>query len=87
VMPKGGELQVRIRKESGNLLIGITDQGPVISDDMIEKLGQPFYSTKEKGTGLGLMVSFKIIELHGGKINISSEIDKGATFEVQLPAL
>jgi two-component system sporulation sensor kinase A len=87
VMPKGGEVEVNIRKDSGKLLIAITDQGPGIAQDLIGKLGEPFYSTKEKGTGLGLMVSFKIIEIHGGKINISSELNRGTTFEVELPAL
>ncbi|UUZ87055.1 hypothetical protein LJK88_39070 [Paenibacillus sp. P26] len=48
-------------------------------------MGEPFYTTKEKGTGLGLMVTFKIIESHGGRMNIFSEVGKGTTVEVMLP--
>lgn len=85
VMPTGGEATVSLRKEAGYAVIGITDQGCGIPGDMIAKIGQPFYSTKEKGTGLGLMVSFKIVENHGGKILVDSEVGKGTTFEVLLP--
>uniref|UniRef100_C5D7G3 histidine kinase n=1 Tax=Geobacillus sp. (strain WCH70) TaxID=471223 RepID=C5D7G3_GEOSW len=86
VMPKGGEVTVRInRLDDSHIRISITDQGCGIPQDKIKKLGQPFYTTKERGTGLGLMVSYKIIEEHQGKIDVESEVDVGTTFHITLP--
>nr|WP_152526510.1 ATP-binding protein [Peribacillus psychrosaccharolyticus] len=51
----------------------------------MKKLGEPFYTTKERGTGLGLMVSYKIIEEHSGMIKVESEIGKGSSFHIRLP--
>lgn len=86
VMPKGGDITVRIRQIDGNhIRISITDQGCGIPHDKIKKLGEPFYTTKERGTGLGLMVSYKIIEEHQGKIDVESEVGVGTTFHITLP--
>jgi len=52
---------------------------------LIGRLGEPFYTTKEKGTGLGLMVCYKIIEEHGGRINIKSEMNQGTTVDIIFP--
>lgn len=81
-----GNLKIETRKlDSGEVLIRFEDKGKGIPKEQLEKMGQPFYTTKEKGTGLGLMVSFKIIESHNGKIVFSSELDKGTTVEITLP--
>nr|WP_251030203.1 ATP-binding protein [Bacillus sp. ISL-35] len=86
VMPKGGFVYVEISKAPGNKIhISIKDEGEGIPADKIEKLGEPFYTTKERGTGLGLMVSFKIIEEHGGTIEVESEPGHGTTFHLYLP--
>ena len=61
------------------------DQGSGIPEDRIPTLGEPFYTTKEKGTGLGLMTSYKIIESHDGELRISSKINEGTMVEVILP--
>jgi two-component system sporulation sensor kinase A len=53
----------------------------------VKKLGEPFYSNKEKGTGLGLMSSYKIIHEHKGEICIESRINSGTTVEVKLPLI
>ncbi|WP_338786040.1 PAS domain S-box protein [Metabacillus sp. FJAT-53654] len=85
-MPKGGEITVYLKQTDPNALsIVIQDQGIGIPADLIPKLGEPFFTTKEEGTGLGLMVCYKIIENHGGAINISSEPNKGTSVEVSLP--
>jgi two-component system, sporulation sensor kinase E len=86
VMPKGGNVHVRIQKADHHYIrISITDQGCGIPQDKIKKLGEPFYTTKERGTGLGLMVSYKIIEEHQGKIDVESEVGVGTTFHITLP--
>nr|WP_275296758.1 PAS domain S-box protein [Bacillus sp. REN10] len=85
-MPNGGNLLVKT-KRLGNeyVCIEVIDEGIGISPDRIPRLGEPFYSNKEKGTGLGLMVSFKIIEHHKGKILFESEEEKGTKVLVCLP--
>jgi two-component system, sporulation sensor kinase E len=86
VMPKGGDITVRIWQiDRNHIRISITDQGCGIPQDKIKKLGEPFYTTKERGTGLGLMVSYKIIEEHQGKIDVESEVGVGTTFYITLP--
>ncbi|MGG1397370.1 ATP-binding protein [Bacillus salipaludis] len=87
-MPTGGQIDVKVkRKEDGKISIQIIDQGVGIPEDRIPTLGEPFYTTKEKGTGLGLMTCYKIIENHNGEIKITSVIDEGTTVEVTLPTI
>ena len=87
-MPNGGIIEVKVKeKENDKVSIFIADQGMGIPEYRIPKLGEPFYTTKEKGTGLGLMTSYKIIENHNGEINISSKINEGTTVEVILPTI
>ncbi|WP_025026978.1 ATP-binding protein [Caldalkalibacillus mannanilyticus] len=84
-MTNGGLFLIETVKEKEFMMIRFIDHGKGISADLIQKIGEPFYTTKERGTGLGLMVSYKIIESHGGSIRIQSEVGKGTTFEVLLP--
>ncbi|MBT2636795.1 ATP-binding protein [Bacillus sp. ISL-39] len=84
-MAKGGEILVAISKDTGLASIQVIDQGSGIPEDRLTKLGEPFYSTKEKGTGLGLMICQKIIKNHGGKIDFSSIVDEGTTVTITLP--
>lgn len=86
VMPKGGNIYVKIRKNTDQTIkISIQDEGTGIPKEKIKKLGEPFYTTKERGTGLGLMVSFKIIEEHNGKVEVQSKVGYGTTFYITLP--
>ena len=85
-MPNGGVIKIQILQyNSDSIICRFIDQGMGISEERMKKIGEPFYSTKEKGTGLGLMVSQKIIQEHGGRINIESIVNKGSTVEVILP--
>ncbi len=84
-MADGGELKVRVWQESEAVHVSVTDQGVGISEDMLPKLGEPFYTTKEKGTGLGLMVSYQIIEEHGGTLAFASRPGAGTTVTIRLP--
>ncbi|MNC65971.1 Sporulation kinase E [compost metagenome] len=69
----------------GRVNVGFEDQGKGIPAERLQKLGEPFYTTKEKGTGLGLMVSFRIIQEHGGTVDVQSEVGVGTIFDVTLP--
>lgn len=73
------------RKGDKEVLIRIMDEGGGISDELKSRLGEPYYSTREKGTGIGLMVSFKIINEHKGTIQYKQEEGAGTTVEVTLP--
>ncbi|MBM7704269.1 PAS domain-containing sensor histidine kinase [Metabacillus iocasae] len=84
-MGTGGDIHIHAKKTENGVVIQFVDQGTGISPERLTRLGEPFYSTKEKGTGLGLMVSFKIIESHHGEINIKSELNKGTTVELFFP--
>lgn len=85
-MPDGGDLFVRSFILEQNVQISIQDTGVGIPEEKLKKIGEPFFTTKENGNGLGLMVSFKIIESHNGKVFIESEQNKGTTFNILLPA-
>ncbi|MCM3573902.1 PAS domain S-box protein [Mesobacillus subterraneus] len=85
-MPDGGDLKVRTEIQDDNVVISIKDTGVGIPPETLKKIGEPFYTTKKNGNGLGLMVSFKIIESHNGKVYIESEQNKGTTFKIMLPA-
>ncbi|WP_051291400.1 PAS domain S-box protein [Fictibacillus gelatini] len=84
-MPDGGNVYINVKQADNELVISFKDEGCGIPPNRLKTLGEPFYTTKEKGTGLGLMICFKIIENHGGKIHISSEIGKGSIFSIHLP--
>lgn len=85
-MPSGGDLFVKAEVRNNNIEISIQDTGVGIPPETLKKIGEPFYTTKKNGNGLGLMVSFKIIESHNGKVYIESEQNKGTTFKILLPA-
>ncbi|MCQ6276822.1 PAS domain-containing protein [Bacillus sp. V3B] len=84
-MPNGGDLRVFTKIHEDQVEISFQDTGIGIPEEKLKKIGEPFYTTKENGNGLGLMVSFKIIESHKGNIYIESEVDKGTTFNIILP--
>lgn len=84
-MPEGGELTVTTLLSEQGVVVRVQDEGEGISDELISRIGQPFFTTKDKGTGLGLMVCNTIMENHGGRLTIRSVPGKGTTVEVELP--
>ena len=86
-MPNGGTIDLKVKKDKAKgVHIQIADQGVGIPKERIPTLGEPFYTTKEKGTGLGLMTCYKIIENHKGQLQIESEVNKGTTVQIFLPS-
>jgi two-component system sporulation sensor kinase B len=85
-MPEGGRLWADcISTNDGYIEISIKDEGVGMTKEEIDRLGTPFYSLKESGTGLGMMASFQIIRSFNGKIQITSEKGTGTKFEILLP--
>lgn len=84
-MPEGGKIRINVKKELDFIYLFIEDEGTGIPAELIERIGQPFFTTKEQGTGLGLMVSMKIIENHGGAVSIQSQENKGTTVKILMP--
>ncbi|ADC50248.1 PAS two-component sensor histidine kinase [Alkalihalophilus pseudofirmus OF4] len=76
---------IHIKKQDDSIIVRIADNGQGISEERIKKLGEPFYSEKEKGTGLGLTVSFKIVEAHNGTIKYDSKVGTGTTVTMTFP--
>lgn len=85
-MPFGGQLSISYQGTAELMHLRFNDTGTGMTEEVRERIFEPFYTTKGmQGTGLGLAVSYGIIERHGGHINVESEIDKGTTFEIDLP--
>lgn len=84
-MPEGGRLLVTLNSQPGDVAITFTDTGCGIAPEALEQIFEPYYSTKETGIGLGLPLTKKLIEDHGGKLTVTSEIGLGTTFIVTLP--
>ena len=82
---KGGKLHIHLSSFPDKVQIDISDQGVGMSQEQMNRLGQPYFTTKEKGTGLGLMVSYSIIKGMSGTIEVSSEVGKGTCFRINLP--
>jgi hypothetical protein len=84
-MPKGGRVTIKITRKGDNALISIEDTGVGIPEENLKRLFQPLFTTKAKGQGLGLPVTKRIVEAHGGKINVKSKVGAGTTFTIELP--
>jgi len=82
---KEGEATEEIRRRE--VTVEVTDQGAGIAPDVLGKIFDPFFTTKSVGTGLGLSISLKIVDQHGGRIDVKSEAGNGAVFTVHLPAV
>ncbi len=88
-MPGGGILNVTTRGDEGEVVIVVADDGCGILPENLDRVFDPFFTTKPvgQGTGLGLSVSYGIIEQHGGSIEVESEYGAGSTFTIRLPAV
>ncbi|MBN1226023.1 MAG: GHKL domain-containing protein, partial [Deltaproteobacteria bacterium] len=84
-MKNGGDITITIKEENKNYHIHIRDTGEGISKKNINKIFNPFFTTKDKGSGLGLPIVKKILEGHNGTIDIKSEVGKGTSVFITLP--
>ena len=83
--PTGGSVTIGISSDDTGHTIRFSDTGPGIAADALERIFEPFFTTKPDGTGLGLAVTRKIIEAHGGALTVESEAGQGTTVVVRLP--
>jgi signal transduction histidine kinase len=84
-MPGGGVVRVRTSAVDGAVEVQVGDTGRGIPPDDLTRIFEPFYSTKERGTGLGLAFVQQVVREHGGTIVCESELDRGTTFTIKLP--
>jgi len=84
-MPNGGSLTVSSKTSGGYLQVVFSDTGIGMSEDVLDRLWTPFFTTKAKGMGLGLSICRRIVEAHNGRISVQSIEGKGTTFIVTLP--
>jgi signal transduction histidine kinase len=88
--PSGGRVEVSSAQQNGEVLVSVRDMGPGIAPEDYERIFEEFQQTEagqeqREGTGLGLALSKKLVELHGGRIWVESELGKGSTFTFTLP--
>lgn len=84
-MPNGGTLTIRSRVENNSIVIDFEDTGVGIDKENLSRIFDPFYTTKEHGTGLGLAVSYSIIKKLNGSLTVESDLNKGSKFMITLP--
>jgi len=87
-MPEGGSLKVSTRRAYARIIITVQDTGIGIEPEIMNRIFDPFFTTKEvgEGTGLGLAVTYSLVQQMGGTVEVESEIGKGSTFIISLPA-
>jgi len=86
-MPEGGTLRARTNIDGGGVVIEISDEGVGMSPEVQQRLFEPYFTTKEGGTGLGMAIVRHIVEAHGGEISIRSEAGRGTQVRVWLPVM
>lgn len=85
IMVDGGTIEITINENNKYVFVDIADEGPGIPESIIDKIYEPFFTTKKDGTGLGLMISKQILEKHQGSLVILDNEKGGCTFRIQLP--
>lgn len=84
-MARGGQLSVRLAHRNGEIAVSFSDTGEGMPPEVRERIFDPFFTTKADGSGLGLFISYSIVNAHGGRIEVESRRGEGTTFTVFLP--
>jgi signal transduction histidine kinase len=84
-MPNGGKLEVTLFDEGKSAMIQIEDQGGGISEDLRERIFDLYFTTKKGGSGIGLAMTYRILQLHHGSIDVQSELGRGSVFQLRIP--
>jgi hypothetical protein len=86
-MSAGGRLRVEVRRAGVECVIGVSDQGAGIPPEMRDQIFRLYFTTKPAGSGIGLAMTFRVVQLHNGTIDFASEPEKGTTFWLRLPLM
>lgn len=85
-MPEGGTIAITVKQKDTVIEASIKDSGPGIGEEVLGRIFEYYYTTKDKGMGLGLPISYMIVKDHGGDIKVTSAAGQGTTFTIVLPA-
>jgi len=86
-MPDGGTLSISVKASPAKVWVEVTDEGVGMTKEEVQRLGEPYFSNKIKGTGLGMMVTYSIVSQMNGQILVDSEKGKGTEFTLEFPNL
>ena len=84
-MTRGGTLTLQTGEGSDGVWVSVSDTGGGIPQELLNRIFEPFYTTKKKGSGLGLMIVQRIVRAHGGRIELESQVGRGTSFRIWLP--
>lgn len=84
-MPSGGTLSITARQTEAAAIVEVTDEGPGIPMDIRDKIFNLYFTTKKAGSGIGLAMSYRVLQLHHGSLDFDTELGKGTTFRMSLP--
>ncbi len=87
VMKNGGHLRLKVERAGDFIVAEVADDGPGIPVEVRDKVFQLYFTTKERGSGIGLALTYRAVQLHNGTVDFTSEIGRGTTFRLQFPAL
>lgn len=86
-MKNGGNLWLKVSREDNSVILNVSDDGPGIPPEARDKVFQLYFTTKQRGSGIGLAMTYRAVQLHNGTINFSTELGRGTAFQMQFPAL
>ena len=87
VMKNGGHLRLKVERSGETVVAEVADDGPGIPPEVRDKVFQLYFTTKERGSGIGLAMTYRAVQLHNGTVDFTSEMGRGTTFRLQFPAL
>ena len=85
-MKNGGNLWLRVSREQALVVLNVSDDGPGIPSEARDKVFQLYFTTKLRGSGIGLAMTYRAVQLHNGTISFSTELGRGTAFQMQFPA-
>jgi signal transduction histidine kinase len=86
-MPGGGLLKVAVSREDDTAVVSVEDQGGGIAPELMPRIFDLYFTTKPRGSGIGLAMTYRIVQMHGGAMEVRSEPNRGSVFTMRLPAL
>jgi hypothetical protein len=85
-MRDGGRLRIRVERSGDEVMVSVSDHGPGIPESVQDKIFTLYFTTKPSGSGIGLAMTFRIVQLHNGSIDFASKPGSGTTFRLRFPA-